>query len=181
MVGNLARSCFQPILTEKAIMEELSEEHHRRLQVVNENIKDLTEFLQGNPDRIQEVMDHFPSINYNGVKWAIATVTHLEENNERPVTIAERTMLVTLWIWEEEHYIHAMEYVKVQSVKEYLTGVATCRSFKGFRISQQTAGPWRTLAIPRPSCRATAGPGKHSSRWCRRRIIFLPLAFHCQC
>jgi hypothetical protein len=60
-VGNVARSCCQPILTEKAIMADLSEEHHRRLQVVvKENIKDLAEFLQGIPDRIQEVMDHFP-------------------------------------------------------------------------------------------------------------------------
>ncbi len=89
-VGNLARSCCQPILTEKVIMAELSEEHHRRLQVMKENIIVLAEFLQGNPDRIREVMNHFPSINYNGVKWAIATVTHLEEKSGRPVTIAER-------------------------------------------------------------------------------------------
>ncbi len=42
---------------------------------MKENIIAFTEFLQENPDRIQEVMDHFPSINYNNdVKWAIATV-----------------------------------------------------------------------------------------------------------
>ncbi len=186
-------------------------------------------------------MDHFPSINYNGVKWAIATVTHLEEISERPVTIAERTMLATRCIWEE-HYMHAMEYVKVKSIQECSTGVAACRSFIGFRttsslqtvlknagyspsVLQGTAGrgkpssrwcrrrvPWRTLATPRPSCRATAGRGKPSShrwckrrvpcrtlattrpscrsmagrgkpssRWCRRRVITLPLAFHYQC
>jgi hypothetical protein len=163
MVGNVARSCCQPIFTEKVIMAELSEEHHRRLlvQVMKENIIALAEFLQGNSDRIQEVMDHFPSINYNDVKWAIATVTHLEEKSGRLVTIAERTMLVTQWICEEEHYIHAMEYIKVQSVQEYLTVVAACRSFKGFRTSLQRQVPWGTLAIPRPSCRATVGPGKH--------------------
>jgi hypothetical protein len=116
-------------------MAELSEEHHRCLQVVKENTKDLAEFLQG-----IQVMDHFPSINYNDIKWAIATVTHLEEISKRSVTIAERTMLATRWIWEAEHYTHAMEYVKVKSIQEYLTGVAACRSFQGFSTSLQTAG-----------------------------------------
>ncbi len=182
-VGNVARSCCQPILTEKAIMAELSEEHHRRLQLRKENIIVLAEFLQGNQDRIQEVMDHSPSINYNGVIWAIATVTHLEEKSGGSVTIAEKTMLVTQWIWEEEHYIHAMEYVKVKSVKEYLTGVAACLSFKGFRTSLQSYGEsWKAqwsllqtvgaLENAGYSPSVFQGNGESWSRWYRRRIIY---------
>ncbi len=83
-------------------------------------------------------MDRFPSIGYNGVNWAVLTVTFLEEKSGGQVTVAERTMLVTRWIWEEEHYVHAIAYLKVRSVEEYIKGVAACRSFVGFRTSLQT-------------------------------------------
>jgi hypothetical protein len=59
------------------------------------------------------------------VSWAVSTVTYLEEKSGGLISVAERTMLVTKWIWEEEHYIHATEYLKVRSVEEYLKGVAT--------------------------------------------------------
>ncbi len=70
-------------------------------------------------------------------------------------------MLVTQWIWEKEHYIHAMEYVKVQSVQEYLTGVAACRSFKGFRTSLQTmvqtADNYSAAGVPLSMLRGNGG------------------------
>ncbi len=59
-VGDVARSSCRPI-TEVAITRELSEEHHGRIRMVIENIRVLVDFLQGNLERKQEVMDRFPS------------------------------------------------------------------------------------------------------------------------
>jgi len=100
-VSDVARSSRRPI-TEAAITAELKEEHHRRIRMVIENIRVLVDFLQGNFERKQEVMDRFPSIGYNGVSWAVSTVTLLEEKSGGQVNVEERTMLVTRWIWEEE-------------------------------------------------------------------------------
>ena len=63
-------------------------------------------------------MERFPSIGYNGVSFAVSTVTLLEEKSGGQVTVEERTMLVTRWIWEEEHYVHAIAYLEVRSVEE---------------------------------------------------------------
>jgi hypothetical protein len=65
-VSDVARSSCRPI-TEAAITAELNEEHQRHIQMVIENIRVLVDFLQGNLERKQEVMDRFPSIGYNGV------------------------------------------------------------------------------------------------------------------
>ena len=65
-------------------------------------------------------------------------------------------MLVTRWIWEEEHYVHAIAYLKVRSVEEYIKGVATATSFKGFRIALQTAGDLKREGFA-PSVMAGAG------------------------
>jgi hypothetical protein len=138
-VSDVARSSCRPI-TEAAITAELNEEHHRRIQMVSKNIRVFVDFLQGNFERKQEVVDRFPSIGYNGVSWAVSTVTYLEEKSGGQVTVAERTMLVTRWIWEEKHYVHEIAYLKVQSVEEYLKGVTTATSFIGFKIALQTAG-----------------------------------------
>ncbi len=78
-VSDVARSSCRPI-TEADITAELNEEHHRRIQMVSENLRVLDDFLQGNLERKQEVMDLFPSIGYNGVSWAVSTVTYLEES-----------------------------------------------------------------------------------------------------
>ncbi len=94
-VSDVVRSSLRPI-TEATITAELNEEHHRLIiQMVLENILILVDFLQGNLDSKQEVMDRFPSIGYNGVSWAVSTVTYLEEKSGGQVTVAERTMLVT--------------------------------------------------------------------------------------
>ncbi len=93
-VSDVARSSRRPI-TEAVITAELNEEHHRRMQMVIENIRVLVDFLQGNLERKQEVMDRFPSIGYNGVSWAVSTVTLLEEKSGGQVTVAERSTTFT--------------------------------------------------------------------------------------
>ena len=137
-VSEVARECNHSI-TAEAISAELKDEQRRRSQAVKENIRVLHEFLQGNQEKIEEVMNRFPSIGYHGVQWAANTVAHLEARFDKSVTIAERTMLTTKWLWEEKHHVHAIDFLKVRSMEEYLMGVTTCGSFAGLKTAPQTA------------------------------------------
>ncbi len=108
-VSEVARDCNHSI-TAEAISAELKDEQRRRLQAVKENIRVLHKFLQGNQDKIEEVMNRYPSIGYHGVQWVANTFAHLEAQSNKSVTIAERTMLATKWLCEEKHHIHAIDF-----------------------------------------------------------------------
>jgi hypothetical protein len=72
-------------------------------------------------------------------------------------------MLVTRWIWEEEHYLHAIAYLKVRSVEEYIKGIATFASFKGFRIVLETAGDLERAGYSPPLLTGNGGAGESSA------------------
>ncbi len=114
-----------------------------RLQVKDENIRVLAELLQGNPENVQEVMKHFPSIGYNGVKWtAASTVTYVEEKRGKPLIIAERTKLANYQMDLGGETFHTHDRIlrgAKYCVELYLTDVATCASFKAFKTILQTA------------------------------------------